>query len=391
MPEKGRDVAIYGMSSEGYVLASSLSSKGLKTTIVDETLHMAMELKAPVASSHSSLDSLVGEEALMGLESMDRSVGRARVVFFTPRIRRPGEEAVGDLHMKLRELSRHLPKGCTFVYGLPTKLGGNQDNISLIEKQAGLSAEGDLNYVYAPLQPRSGVPTVIGASPKGLSELLLLGLKGWEAQPRASLSGAEVLHMRHVVAKTGSITTELESAKMFAQMGDSGYPKEGDARSIFIDDLCGYVFDLRMVFGSLKTGEPLLYSVTGILRSIESYQRLLTSVVKNLMKTMSLRASRTTLHIVWSVDRFEMRGDGLAVRESLQEKLREFASDVQVRMVDEFPAKPGLMVGTQQEGRINIYLACSRRDFEHASKMISEKRIKEGTHLLKANLLAEYA
>ncbi|MBI4258090.1 MAG: hypothetical protein HY619_03970 [Thaumarchaeota archaeon] len=391
MPEKTKFATVYGLSSEGYAIASALASGGARTTIVDEALHMAMELKPQTISSHPSLGSLVGEETLLGLEPMDRAVAKASVVFFAPRIRKQGEEAMGDINVKLRDVAKHLSKGSTFVYSLPTRLGGNQDTISLIEKQSGLTVDQDMRYVFAPLQPGNGVPITIGSTSSDLGEFKALGLKNWAWQERVSLSSAEVIHCKHVVSRATNLVAELEFAKMHRGNGVSIQSKGSMAVNMFIDELCEYLFDLKAASASFKTGEPVLYLVTGALRSIEAYPRFLVGKVKDLMKVKALRASRSTLHVVWSVDRFEMRGDRLASRQSLGERLSEFASDVRIRGLEDYAEQSRVRMGQFQEGRSNIFLTCSKKDSETIGKTLSERRIGEAAYFVKANLLAELA
>ncbi|MBI2184838.1 MAG: hypothetical protein HYU39_07770 [Thaumarchaeota archaeon] len=389
MPEKMKSATVYGLSSEGYAIASALASNGIRTTIVDETLQMAMELKAQTVSSHPSLASLVGEETLLGLEPMDRAVAKASTVFFAPRIRKQGEEAMGDINVKLREVAKHISKGSTFVYSLPTRLGGNQDNILLVEKQSGLTVDQDIKYVFAPLQPGSGTPVAVGSTPSGLGEIKALGLKSWGSQPQGSLSSAEVAHFKHVVGKATGLIAELEFAKMYGQTGGSAYSKGSIAVNTFIDELCEYLFDLKAASSSFKTGEPVLYLVTGVLRSVEAYPRILVGRVKDLMKEKALRASRSTLHVVWSADRFEMRGDRLASREGVVERLSEFASDVRASGIEEYASDSHVKASRFQEGRSNIFLTCSKRDADAIGKTVSERRISEAAYIVKANLIVE--
>ncbi|MDV3244641.1 MAG: hypothetical protein LYZ66_05650, partial [Nitrososphaerales archaeon] len=156
-------VAIYGLTSEGYGLAADLVEKS-QVTIVDETLQMAQDLDAAFMKKNPDLEELMNSEPLLSVKPLERVLGDAQVVFFTPRLRRPTEESLIEAGIKLRELARYLSKDVTLVNTLPTGPGGNSENIALLEKQTGLRVGESLTYAYAPLRPRDTRPVVVSTA-----------------------------------------------------------------------------------------------------------------------------------------------------------------------------------------------------------------------------------
>src|SRR5918996_3036732 len=142
---------IYGLSTEGYRIASSLAIRGMKVSLVDEAARMAITLKPEIASSYPNVSSLMDDEPLLELEPIDIAIKDASFLFFAPKIRKIGQEARADSVIKLRDAMRALNKNCSVVYCLPTGIGGNSENIALIEHVTGLSVNRHFDYYYMPL------------------------------------------------------------------------------------------------------------------------------------------------------------------------------------------------------------------------------------------------
>ena len=56
---------------------------------------------------------------------------------FTPKLRKTGDESIIEASAKLREVAKYASSGSTVVNLLPTGVGGNADNVALLEKQTG--------------------------------------------------------------------------------------------------------------------------------------------------------------------------------------------------------------------------------------------------------------
>src|SRR5208337_3146309 len=101
---------MYGLTSEGYRLSVDLAEKA-QVTIVDELLQMAMDVDAAFLKKNPSLEELMSGEPLLRVKPLERVLGDAQVVFFTPRLRRPAEESLTEAGTKLRDLSKYLSSG----------------------------------------------------------------------------------------------------------------------------------------------------------------------------------------------------------------------------------------------------------------------------------------
>src|SRR5271169_4943899 len=146
-------VAVYGLTSEGYSVAARVIEKA-SVTIVDETLQMAMDLEPGMVKSHKTVQDLVGDEMLMGLKPVSQVLSEAAVIMFTPKLRKVGDESIIEANAKLRDVAKYAASGSTIVNLLPTGVGGNADNIAMLEKQTGMRAGERLNYAYYPTGPQ---------------------------------------------------------------------------------------------------------------------------------------------------------------------------------------------------------------------------------------------
>ena len=87
---------------------------------------------------------------MLALEPIDIAIKDASYVFFAPRIRKIGQDVKSDVTSKFRDAIRVLKRGTSVIYALPTGIGGNNENIALIEHVTGLSVGKDVFYYYMP-------------------------------------------------------------------------------------------------------------------------------------------------------------------------------------------------------------------------------------------------
>src|ERR1700730_2305403 len=88
--------AVYGLSTEGYRIASSIAVKGFKVSLIDEAARMAISLKPDIARTYPDVSSLIEDEPLLALEPVDVAVSEASYIFFAPKIRKVGQEVKSD-------------------------------------------------------------------------------------------------------------------------------------------------------------------------------------------------------------------------------------------------------------------------------------------------------
>jgi hypothetical protein len=345
-------VAMYGLTSEGYRLASELVERA-QVTIIDETLQMAMDLDQGFLRKNPNLQELMGEEPLLSLKPLEQVLGQAQVIFFTPKLRRPSDEALIEAGSKLRDLSRYLSRGVTLVNTLPTGPGGNSENIMMVEKQTGLTVGSGLTYAYMPLKPKEQKPVVVSAA--GLQEKGALSALGFLPNSQNVFS-AELEYAAGVMQAAVGSVTEIELARR-AREAKVGFQQGTGA---FIDEFAKYLYDLKAIQASEATGESISYLAGAALKSFENYVRYVVDETRDVLKEKQLKASRTKIGLLWNLDRYEMRGERLQVAESIQQRLRDYVTDVEVVSGQKLKGGSDLLDPLKH----NVVIVCSKEDSE---------------------------
>ena len=357
-------VAVYGLTTEGYSLASKMVEKA-SVTIVDDTLQMAMDLNPATVKGNPTLQELVGGESLMGLKPVSQVLTEARVVFFTPKLRKTGDESVTEASGKMREVAKNVTKGTTVVNALPVGVGGNSDNVALIEKQTGLKIGENLNYGYCPLRPGGEVGVVACvANMKEAGSLDDLGMRS----SYGNITATEIEYVSSVLNESTSVATEIE----LMRKAKGSKPVAGKtAAERYIDDLASHVYDLTAIQASEDVGEPLTYLAVAAIKSLENHVRYIVDETRDLLRELQLKASRTRVLVAWSIDRYEMRADRMKTAENLVERLRDYVTDV----------KHAQMSAGREEVidsyKHNIAIVCSLRDLEWMKSLKSGSRASE--------------
>jgi hypothetical protein len=366
-------VAIYGLTTEGYTVASKIVDVA-SVTIVDDTLQMAMDLTPQLVRSHSNLQELVGGESLMGLKPIPQVLSEAKLIFFSPKLRKTGDESIIESSMKVREVAAHVSKGSTIINTLPMGIGGNSDNISVIEKQTGMKVGETINYAYCPIRPR-GELGVIALSAKMRDTLSPeeIGMKS----AYGGITASELSYVSSVLNESAAIAIDVELMRKARSQGRPPSHEEGAGRregEKYIDDLASFVYDLTAVQASEDVGEPLTYMAGAALRSLENDVRYIVDETRELLREMQLKASRTKVLVAWTVDRFEMRADRMRTAEGLVERLRDYVTDVR-----QVQADSGEEV--TDPFKHNVVIACSVRDREWIKGLRRTVRAHEMTVL----------
>jgi len=360
-------VAMYGLTSEGYRLAAELVDKA-QVTIVDETLQMAMELDAAFLRKNPRLDLLMAGEPLLNLKPLGQVLEEAQVVFFTPKLRRPSDESLIEANSKLRDLSKYLSKGVTLANVLPTGPGGNSENIMLVEKQTGLKVGSTLAYAYMPLKPRDTKPAVVstaGSPERG--QLQALGF----TENSQNVFSAELEYAAEVLEVAIASVTEIELARR-AREAKVSLQKASD---VYIDDFTKYLYELKAIQASEETGESISYLAGATLKGLENYVRYVVDETRELLKEKELKASRTKIDLVWSIDKYEMRGERQQVAESIQQRLRDYVTDVNIIPGSELRGGSEVVDPLKH----NVLIACSKEDQEAARQVRKGHRSIEMT------------
>lgn len=368
---------VYGLSTEGYEIASKLAKKNVGVSIIDESQGSAITLRPEVARTYSNVNALIDDEPLLGLEPLDLAVHRASYLFFAPRIRKTGQEAKSDISSKFRDAIKALNKGSSIIYNLPTGVGGNNENIALIEHVTGMKVGSDLYYYYMPIGPEKFENHPIGSFRSKTDSVLTKVLQDSDGKPRlVDLGSAEFTHAIRVLAHYSYVASIFEMCKHVHDSAAKEQLDQEEFRELYIDDITNGLFDLRALGSSLEGSGPLMYLVNGSIKGTENYVKFLIDQIRDVLKKKDLKASRTKVAIAWSIDVNEMRGDKLDLLNTLELKLKDYIGDVE--------RHHGEVFDVYQTDKTTITIACSKRDYEKVTKSTKTDMI-----LLKANPLCE--
>jgi len=251
-------VVVYGLSTEGYAIASQMAMKGADVYIIDESNPSAISLKAEIAKIYPNVTSLKEDEPLLAMEPIDVAISKAQYLFFTPRVRKTGQDIKTEIHSKFKDATNSLKKNSSVIYTLPTGFGGNNENISLLEHITGLEIGKQISYFYYPLEDLNHQPNTIGSfngkdDPK-LVELLSTGKK---EKKFVAISSSEHFHAINVLSRFSSLCSILEVCK-YAQDDITKKDLSSDHfQEIFLDDMVTGLHDLKSLGSSFEGANTL--------------------------------------------------------------------------------------------------------------------------------------
>ena len=371
-------VVVYGLSTEGYAVASQMAIKGADVYIIDESTSSAISLKAEIAKTYPNVSSLKEDEPLLAMEPIDVAISKAHYLFFTPRIRKTGQDIKTEIHSKFKDAVSSLKKKSSVVFTLPTGFGGNSENISLLEHVTGFKVGKQISYFYYPLEDSSQQPKIIGSfngkKDSTLSELLITGKK---KKKFVTISSSEHFHAIEVLSRFSSLCSVLEVCKFVKDDTTKDDLSSNDFQNIFLDNMVGGLLDLKSLGSSLEGPNTLMYLINGSVKGIDAYIKRLIDEIRSTLKKNDLKASRTKIALSWTLDKHLMRGDKIEMLKNLTSKLRDYIGDVEAYEDPNFDL-------FHSEKTI-IVVACSKNDFEHI------KKTKQDSNLIivKANPMCE--
>ena len=76
------NIAIYGLSTEGYNLASSLIVNGYEVSIIDESSKMAIPLNKDLVRTYPTPNDLIEDESLLPTKNSDSILNSCSYLFF---------------------------------------------------------------------------------------------------------------------------------------------------------------------------------------------------------------------------------------------------------------------------------------------------------------------
>ena len=369
-------VVIYGLSTEGYSLACQIALNGGDVQIIDESTPSAISIKEDIANSYPTVQALKDDEPLLAMTSIDAAISKAQVLIFAPKIRKTGQDIKIEINSKFKDAVSNIKKNCLVVYGLGTGFGGNSENMSLLEHVTGLKIGKNVSYFYYPLSKENISKSFIGSSDGKENESLKKLFSFNKNLNFLTLTSSEYFHAIDILKQFSNQTSILEVCK-FAKdsvtKSDLNSEKLGE---IFLDDIIDGLFDLRSLSNSFEGASSLMYLINGSMKGIDGYIKRLIDETRLILKKNELKASRTKILLLWTLDQHEMKGEKIEKLQELELKLKDYIGDV------ESISQP---TDIFQNDKTTIVVVCSKSDLEYVLKNNKDDEII----ILKANPLCQ--
>ncbi|MGD1835070.1 MAG: hypothetical protein ACPKQO_05060 [Nitrososphaeraceae archaeon] len=375
MPSK---IAIYGLSTEGYYLASSLVMNGYDVSIVDESSKMAIPLNEDLARTYSTPNDIIEDESLLQTKNSDSILNNCSYLFFCPKIRKVGTDVKIDVSSKFIDAIKPIKKDSSIIYTLPVGINGNSENIDILEHTTGMEAGDNIFYYYMPINSGPLLSTNINVGQldyqydPNLENMISAATKKKVAF--IPLESSELSYISKILRHYSGISSIIEVCKH--ANGISNPLTDPFYKDLYIDDIGNGLHDLRIIQTSLHGSTPMMYLINGTIRSIEGYVKYLIDTVRKLLKKRDLKASKTKVSLFWTLDFTEMRGDKLDMFSLFESKLRDYIGDVE----------PNGRYSLDQlaSDKTNISIACSKTDYNFLCKNSYPESI-----IIKANPIYE--
>ncbi|MDB4857135.1 hypothetical protein OAH57_01110 [Nitrosopumilus sp.] len=374
----GPKVVVYGLSTEGYAIASQMAIKGADVYIIDESTPSAISLKAEIAKTYPNVSSLKEDEPLLAMEPIDVAISKAQYLFFTPRIRKTGQDIKTEIHSKFKDAVTSLKKNSSVIFTLATGFGGNNENISLLEHVTGLQAGKNISYFYYPLEDLDQQPKIIGSF-NGKEDLVLSDLLTTSKKEKkfVAISSSEHFHAIDTLSRFSSLCSILEVCKYAHNEITKNDFSSIDFQEIFLDNMVNGLFDLKALGSSFEGSNSLMYLINGSVKGIDGYIKRLIDEIRGTLKKNDLKASRTKIALSWSLDQHAMRGDKIEMLQNLTSRLRDYIGDVEAYEDPDF--------NLFHSDKTTIIVACSQSDFDNIEKTKKDSNLI----IVKANPLCE--
>ncbi len=374
----GVKVVVYGLSTEGYTIASQMAIKGADVYIIDESTPSAISLTAEIAKTYPNVSSLKEDEPLLAMEPIDVAISKAEYLFFTPRIRKTGQDTKTEIHSKFKDAVKSLKKNSSVIFTLPTGFGGNNENISLLEHVTGFEVGKNVSYFYYPLEDQNKQPETIGSfngkEDSKLHDLLTIDKK---EKRFVAISSAEHFHAIKILSRFSTLCSVLEVCKYAQDEITKNDLSSDDFQKIFLDEMVSGLFDIKSLGSSFEGTNTLMYLINGSVKGIDGYIKRLIDEIRITLKKNDLKASRTKIALSWTLDQYAMRGDKIEMLQNLTTKLRDYIGDVEAYEDSNYDLF--------HSDKTTIVVACSKTDFEHIQKTKQDSNLI----VIKANPLCE--
>ncbi|HXS59337.1 MAG TPA: hypothetical protein VN703_00820 [Candidatus Sulfopaludibacter sp.] len=327
-------------------------------------------MTSKIVKEYPNIAFLMEEELLLNLEPFDKVISNAPIIFFAPRIRKTNYDVKNDIIPKFKEIIANLKKNTSIVFNIPLGIGGNNEIISLIEHLSGFTVGTEIHYYYNPIDKIKTNEIIVGSyqqinDPYFNSIINLIYKYNAQKIKTVSISSSELLYTINIVKRYSNLTSINEIAKLNRLKEIRTEISRNNIEPIYFDDIVNGLFDLRILSLSLTNSSALGYIVNGTIRSIEGFVKSLVEEIRSQLKEREIKASRTKVTILWTIDNNEIRGDKTIMRDLLRLKLIDYIDEVEIQDIENF--LPNIVT--------SIIITCSSEDHK---KIIS--RIDESHH-----------
>jgi len=369
-------VAVFGLSTEGYSIASKMAINGADVQIIDESTPSAISIKPEIAKTYPTVQTLKDDEPLLAMTPIDVAISKAQFLFFAPILRKTGQDIKIEINSKFKEAVVNLKKGSSVIYCLGTGFGGNSENMSLLEHVTGFKVGKNISYYYYPIPTKKETQNFIGTDSKKPNEKILELVSSNEKPKFVAIPSSEHFHAINILKQFSVLTSTLEICKFAKDKVSKKGLSTNELGEIFLDDMINDLFDLRSLSLSFEGANTLMYIINGSIKGIDNYIKRLIDEIRLVLKRNELKASRTKILLLWSLDQHGMKGDKIEVLQTLQTKLQDYINDVECV---ETP------LDYYQNEKTTIVVACSKSDYEFMKKNTKDNEMI----IIKANPLCE--
>ena len=369
-------VVVFGLSTEGYNIACKMALNGADVQIIDESTPSAISIKKDIAKTYPTVQAIKDDEPLLSMTPIDVAISKAQFLFFVPILRKTGQDSKIEITSKFKEAVANLKKGSSLVYCLGTGFGGNSENMSLLEHFTGNKVGKNISYYYYPLSPNNELPDYVGANSIKSDEKLQSLLSNEEKLEFIGIPSSEYFHAINILKQFSVLTSILEICKFAKDKVSKSDLTTNELGEIFLDNMINGLFDLRSLSLSFEGANTLMYIINGSVKGIDSYIKRLIDEIRLVLKKNDLKASRTKILLLWTLDQHQMKGDKIEILQTLITKLQDYIGDVEpIESPFDF----------FENEKTTIVVACSKSDYEYVQKNNKDNELI----VIKANPLCE--
>ena len=369
-------VVVFGLSTEGYNIACKMALNGADVQIIDESTPSAISIKKDIAKTYPTVQAIKDDEPLLSMTPIDVAISKAQFLFFVPILRKTGQDSKIEITSKFKEAVANLKKGSSLVYCLGTGFGGNSENMSLLEHVTGNKVGKNISYYYYPLSPNNELPDYVGANSIKSDEKLQSLLSNEEKLEFIGIPSSEYFHAINILKQFSVLTSILEICKFAKDKVSKSDLTTNELGEIFLDNMINGLFDLRSLSLSFEGANTLMYIINGSVKGIDSYIKRLIDEIRLVLKKNELKASRTKILLLWTLDQHQMKGDKIEILQTLITKLQDYIGDVEsIESPFDF----------FENEKTTIVVACSKSDYEYVQKNNKDNELI----VIKANPLCE--